>query len=152
MWDLPRPGLEPVSPALAGRFSTTAPPGKPNSNLLMFQLPGCCCKNSYLPWLLAYLFGAVPQSYLRGCIPAYILSFVHQIKHNSQLFSCALFFFFQLTLGRGNQLNLRNIFNHVFVLWKNFNVLGTVFRNQLYCRFVPLVAWKSRPHLVNVLR
>ena len=31
MWDPPRPGLEPVSPALAGRFSTTAPPGKPNS-------------------------------------------------------------------------------------------------------------------------
>ena len=29
MWDLPRPGLEPVSPALAGRFSTTEPPGKP---------------------------------------------------------------------------------------------------------------------------
>ena len=29
MWDLPRAGLEPVSPALAGRFSTTVPPGKP---------------------------------------------------------------------------------------------------------------------------
>ena len=29
MWDLPRPGLEPVSPALAGRLSTTVPPGKP---------------------------------------------------------------------------------------------------------------------------
>ena len=29
MWDLPRPGLEPVSPALAGRLSTTAPPRKP---------------------------------------------------------------------------------------------------------------------------
>ena len=29
MWDPPRRGLEPVSPALAGRFSTTAPPGKP---------------------------------------------------------------------------------------------------------------------------
>ena len=28
MWDLPGPGLEPVSPALAGRFLTTAPPGK----------------------------------------------------------------------------------------------------------------------------
>ena len=28
-WDPPRPGLEPVSPALAGRLSTTAPPGKP---------------------------------------------------------------------------------------------------------------------------
>ena len=30
MWDPPRPGLEPVSPALAGRFSTTVPTGKPN--------------------------------------------------------------------------------------------------------------------------
>ena len=33
MWDLPRPGLEPVSPALASRFSTTAPPGKPPKHL-----------------------------------------------------------------------------------------------------------------------
>ena len=29
MWDLPGPGLEPVFPALAGRFLTTVPPGKP---------------------------------------------------------------------------------------------------------------------------
>ena len=28
MWDLPGPGLEPMSPALAGRFLTTVPPGK----------------------------------------------------------------------------------------------------------------------------
>ena len=28
-WDLPRPGLEPMSPALVGGFLTTAPPGKP---------------------------------------------------------------------------------------------------------------------------
>ena len=34
MWDLPRPGLEPVSPALAGRLSNTAPPGKPYPNIL----------------------------------------------------------------------------------------------------------------------
>ena len=34
MWDLPRPGLEPVSPALAGRFSTTVPPGKPCASIL----------------------------------------------------------------------------------------------------------------------
>ena len=27
-WDLPRPGLEPVSPALAGRVSTAAPLGE----------------------------------------------------------------------------------------------------------------------------
>ena len=29
MRDLPRPGLDPMSPALAGGFLTTAPPGKP---------------------------------------------------------------------------------------------------------------------------
>ena len=35
MWDLPRPGLEPVSPALEGRLSTTAPPGKPKEKSLI---------------------------------------------------------------------------------------------------------------------
>ena len=29
IWDLPRPGLEPMSPALAGELLTTVPPGKP---------------------------------------------------------------------------------------------------------------------------
>ena len=29
MWDLPGPGIKPVSPALAGGFFTTEPPGKP---------------------------------------------------------------------------------------------------------------------------
>ena len=38
MWDPPRPGLEPVSPALAGRFSTTAPPGKPPTQLFKLIL------------------------------------------------------------------------------------------------------------------
>ena len=38
MWDPPRPGLEPVSPALAGRFSTTAPPGKPRKEFLMLVM------------------------------------------------------------------------------------------------------------------
>ena len=35
MWDLPRPGLEPVCPAMAGRLSTTAPPGKPRKLFLI---------------------------------------------------------------------------------------------------------------------
>ena len=38
MWDLPRPGLEPVSPALAGRFSTTAPPGKPHLCFFLYKV------------------------------------------------------------------------------------------------------------------
>ena len=35
MWDLPGPGLEPVSLALAGGFLTTAPPGK--SDIIDFK-------------------------------------------------------------------------------------------------------------------
>ena len=34
MWDLPRPGIEPVSPTLAGGFFSTEPPGKPPTLLL----------------------------------------------------------------------------------------------------------------------
>ena len=40
MWDLPRPGLEPVSPALAGRLSTTAPPGKPFASFFIHKTKG----------------------------------------------------------------------------------------------------------------
>ena len=39
MWDLPGPGLEPVSPALKGRFLTTAPPGK--SRRKTFEIFDC---------------------------------------------------------------------------------------------------------------
>ena len=45
MWDLPGPGIEPVSPALAGRLFTTVPLGKPlywcfkASILLPFSYP-----------------------------------------------------------------------------------------------------------------
>ena len=39
MWDLPRPGIEPVSLALAGRFFTTEPPGKPCLNVVRLPMP-----------------------------------------------------------------------------------------------------------------
>ena len=35
MWNLPRPGIEPVSPASAGRFFTPETPGKPREGCLM---------------------------------------------------------------------------------------------------------------------
>ena len=44
MWDPPRPGPEPASPALAGGLSTTAPPGKPlclfnwNGSMALFNI------------------------------------------------------------------------------------------------------------------
>ena len=65
-----------------------------NSNLLMFLLPGLCCKNSYISWLTPSpsspcLFGAVSQSYLRCCVLCLSPQKVRQIKHNSQLLDCA---------------------------------------------------------------
>ena len=39
-WDPPRPGLEPASPALAGRLSTTVPPGKPSCSLFIPHIHG----------------------------------------------------------------------------------------------------------------
>ena len=38
MCDLPRPGLDPVSPALAGGFLTAAPPGKPSTFFYSYLL------------------------------------------------------------------------------------------------------------------
>ena len=37
-WDLPGPGIEPVSPALAGRLFTTEPPRKPTFFFKFFSI------------------------------------------------------------------------------------------------------------------
>ena len=37
MWDLPGPGIKPVSPALAGGFLTTAPQGGPDHRVFILQ-------------------------------------------------------------------------------------------------------------------
>ena len=37
VWDLPGPGIEPASPASAGRFLTTGPPGKSLSFTLNYS-------------------------------------------------------------------------------------------------------------------
>ena len=50
MWDLPGPGLEPVSPALAGEFLTTAPPGK--SCWKIFNLPRIRTRIWGWPWTI----------------------------------------------------------------------------------------------------
>ena len=47
MRDPPRPGLEPVSAALAGRFSTTAPPGK--LSLSIFKPIFIICAFNFFP-------------------------------------------------------------------------------------------------------
>ena len=47
MWDLPGPGIEPVSPALAGGFLTTVPPGKPRDSFIISPCQ-TCIRCSYL--------------------------------------------------------------------------------------------------------
>ena len=60
MWDLPRPGLEPVSPALAGRFSTTAPPGKPwGCFLITAELYFSCHGQFALRRMFCFLFAKI---------------------------------------------------------------------------------------------
>ena len=49
MWDLPGPGLEPMSPALAGGFLTTAPPGKPCPYLLFEAYDGANLRFTLTP-------------------------------------------------------------------------------------------------------
>ena len=55
MWDLLGPGLDPMSPALAGGFLTTVPPGKPLSYFINLFIHGCVgssflCKGSLQLW------------------------------------------------------------------------------------------------------
>ena len=77
MWDLPRPGLEPVSPALAVRFSTTAPPGKPQKEFLLRTQRELCShpcwatdlyhlKANQLPSFLTYTEGVNLRIYLKS--------------------------------------------------------------------------------------
>ena len=43
--DLPDPGIKPASPALAGRFFTSEPPGKPQLNLAVLKFSHYSRKN-----------------------------------------------------------------------------------------------------------
>ena len=74
MWDLPGPGLEPVSPALASGFLTTAPPGKSQ---------GC---NSWL-WLLSDRLFLIVIVY-----PTSLCKIAHFVIVNG-------FFFFLILMG-----------------------------------------------------
>ena len=68
-----------------------------SSNILLFWLPGFCgSQSSYIYWLLPYLFGAVPQKYLRDCLLGLNLQFCSVNK--AQFSTCNLCMFFQLIL------------------------------------------------------
>ena len=56
IWNLPRPGIEPVSPALSGRFLTTGPPGKSSSFYLILVKIA-----TYEDWLLLWSICLCPS-------------------------------------------------------------------------------------------
>ena len=66
--DLPDPGIQPMSPALAGRFFTAEPPGKPSSIFPSPQSLG----NADL--LAIYIFLFFPECHLAGTIQYVVLS------------------------------------------------------------------------------
>ena len=58
--DLPDPGIKPVSPALASRFFTTEPPGKPLSHITPFIIT-----SSFSPYPLCnFIFSKMIQIFL----------------------------------------------------------------------------------------
>ena len=76
MWDLPRPGLEPVSPALAGRLPTTVPPGKPS-------LPPLCSLDLTLPGFTKASHTTVPSFLFLICNLILDLKWPTQNSENS---------------------------------------------------------------------
>ena len=69
-----------------------------NGNLRMFQLTFFYlfvffCKNSYISWILPYLFTTILESYLRGCV----LDLNPQCMPNKTEFSALTCALFQLT-------------------------------------------------------
>ena len=77
MWDLPGPGLEPVSPAFAGGFLTTVPPGKP---LIFFFKAALASLNNKLPrrWHLHLVLpnGFLEVSSVRMATPPQALDYI----------------------------------------------------------------------------
>ena len=61
MWDLSRPGLKPVSPALAGGFSTTAPPGKPLEYNSLQWCVSFCCITKWISYTYTYICISPPS-------------------------------------------------------------------------------------------
>ena len=83
MWDLPRPGLEPMSPALAGGFLTTAPPGKPaylfytQQFVSLHPIPSIC--PSFSPLVTTSLFSISVSLSMFFYIHSFVLFFRFQV-------------------------------------------------------------------------
>ena len=110
MWDLPGPGLEPVSPALASWFLTTAPPGKshcssfssglsPPDSVSCRDMSQCLVPRNFL-------------SYFPCSCDFLHLSFPLFIEIWSWREDCIIFF---------NPLSSNSLFHHTWVMYNERN-------------------------------
>ena len=107
MWDPPGPGLEPVSPALAGRLSTTVPPGKPFCpfliGLFVFLTLSCvrCLYSLDIHPLSVILFANI-FSHSVGCL--FVLSMVSfAVQNLLSLIRSHFFIFAFISFALGDQ-------------------------------------------------
>ena len=63
MWDLPGPGIEPVSPTLGGGLLSTAPPGKSSSKKFLLWPTSCSLPPITMTYLLLWLFISAPANF-----------------------------------------------------------------------------------------
>ena len=66
VWDLPGPGLEPASPAPAGRFFITVPPGKEAQRPYFFSNKSFQGNSLAVPWLGLCCLGAKGPGLIPG--------------------------------------------------------------------------------------
>ena len=73
--DLPNPGIKPASPALADKFFTTEPPGKPSVFLLFFEALSPICGNyvhmSLCMCVIIGLWSHLSHQSPRFCLPSF---------------------------------------------------------------------------------
>ena len=105
MRDLPRPGLKPVSPALAGGFLTTVPPGKPGLFLFLILSSMSCLYILEMNPLLVVSFANI-LSHSEGCLfVLFMVSFAVQ-KLLSLIRSHLFIFVFIFITLRGGSRNI----------------------------------------------
>ena len=73
IWDLPGPGIKPMSPALAGRFLTTGPPGKSRLILINYNCVCVCLAARSCLNLCDLMNSSQPDSSVHGDPISYLI-------------------------------------------------------------------------------
>ena len=147
MWDLPGPGFEPVSPALADGFSTTAPPGK--SLCPFFDWVVCFFDVELHELFCLYTLESNPLlvasfanifSHFVGCIfILFMISFAMQKLLSFIRSYLFIFIFIFIALGGGSKKILLQFMSESVLpvfLSKSFIVSSVMFSSLIHFKFI----------------